>query len=196
MSWFDSCSETKKLVQEQCKVFEAMGMNHKEALKLANEIVNKAVENCKTAGVYGKEPNPLFLYEEAKYNLDYKDYIEVIKKDGVTDEDIQEWHGLSYLERAVIDVSDYMSRFTAYIYYLDKGYNSEKAAREVRHKYPIWGDPRQKDKYLTPLPWELKLREIRWKEKYYNNPYALEEKIRQYLTYNAMIRAAIKEGEL
>jgi hypothetical protein len=195
MSGFDSYSESKKFVQEQCGVFEAMGMNHKEALRLAKEIVNKAVENCKAAGVYGKESNPLFLYEEAKYNLDYKDYIEAIKKDGVTDEDIQEWHGLSYLERAVIDVSDYMSRITAYVHYLDKSYNSEKAAKEVRQKYPVWGDPRQKDKYLTPLPWELKLREIRWKEKYYNNSYDLEKRIKQYPTYNEMIRAAIKEGE-
>ncbi|RKL61374.1 hypothetical protein DXT63_17050 [Thermoanaerobacteraceae bacterium SP2] len=92
--------------------------------------------------------------------------------------------------------SDEVAKMAMFINCLERGYTPNKAAKHIKHYHPIWGDPREGTNNNRPLPIELKLREIRWKEKFYANPEEFKYKLEHNSSYNAMIRNAIKKGEV
>lgn len=199
--------EAEKIFRERYETYVAMGYSTNIARNLAKQIVRRAMEVCKKESKYGEKPDPFYLFNKAREDNEVAAYLAAIKKEGVTEEDIKEWYSLSPLERAVLEIEDGAFRTAAFLHEIEKkktdGFEEEEAAKEaaihVRRHFPIWGDPR--DTTHTegddrPLPIELKLRELRWRMKQLQDPVAFNIKLHTYSSYNAMVRAVIRKGEL
>lgn len=189
--------EVTRLIREKYRVLTSItGFSHEEAWKTAKELVDRAQELCKKRGVLGRKPNPLFLFEAAKEDEEVRGYLKAIMAEGVRDEDIKEWHSISYLERAAMEVDDEFFRMACFLHHLENGESPAKAAKAVKRIHPIYGDPREGKGDDRPLPIELKLRELRWREKQYADPDAFRARVNRYSSYNAMVRVAVRRGEL
>ncbi|RKL61373.1 hypothetical protein DXT63_17045 [Thermoanaerobacteraceae bacterium SP2] len=62
MSWPWGNPESDKLIKEQCQALISLGMESKEALKTAKQIVHQAEEMCKKMGFLAKNlTHPSYL---------------------------------------------------------------------------------------------------------------------------------------
>lgn len=199
--------EAERVFKERYELYIAMGMNSRIAKNMAKQLVEYAIEACKKKGIYEKNPDSLYLFSEVARDSDLPGYLQAIRKEGVTNEDIKEWYSLSPLERTLLEVEDEITRMSLFRHFIDQkeaeGVDKETAAKEaaqhVRRHFPVWGDPRDTTHAEgddRPLPIELKLCELRWRNKQLQDPAAFNIKLLGYSSYNAMIRAAIRSGEL
>lgn len=124
-----------------------------------------------------------------------------LRAEGVKDEDIRWWWNMHDIERRLIKRVDNVFRYGTYtVKTAAEGQTQRSPADALRKAFPTYGDP--SDTTHTsgddrPLPWELKERVNTWiQREMARDPDALKKRVEESSTMNALIRAAIRDGEL
>jgi hypothetical protein len=127
--------------------------------------------------------------------------LEKKRKDGVTDEDLKMWWGISDLERRLLTKLDETNRTGLFLKFINFDRKSREEANALIKKFhPIYGDPDDTSIYRgedRPLPPELRDRVNRYAAQ--TAAKSLEEQQEQmdrFSSLNARIRHEIKEGRL
>ncbi len=123
------------------------------------------------------------------------------RAEGVTDEDIALWWNMHDLERRMICRVDEMNRILLFEKLVQgSGMTELEAARTVAKRFPVYGDREhlvlgtEDDR---PLPFELKWRVNRYiTERTIANPDRFREAAEASTSMNALLRKAIRQGEL
>ena len=123
------------------------------------------------------------------------------RAEGVTDEDIALWWNMHDLERRMICRVDEMNRILLFEKLVQGGGVTEpEAAQRVAKRFPVYGDR----EHLVlgthddrPLPFELKWRVNRYlTERTKADPDRFREAAEAFTSMNALLRKAIRQGEL
>ena len=123
------------------------------------------------------------------------------RAEGVTDEDIALWWNMHDLERRMICKVDEMNRILLFEKLVQgSGVTEPEAARRVAKRFPVYGDTEhlvlgtEDDR---PLPFELKWRVNRYiTERTKADPDGFQEEAEASTSLNALLRKAIRQGEL
>lgn len=179
-----------------------MGLPLSEAKSLFHKMLKEAKEESRKEGT----PNlpakfgEILLQKEA---VDKKTQTILSKKreEGVKDDDIRWWWGMSDLERRIMSKVDDFFRVALYIKYRDEdGLGNEEAATKVRKFYPIYGDPQDTTHTSgddKPLPYEIKDRVNRYIERRsQTDPDKCKKEIEESTTFNAIVRKEIRRGNI
>ncbi len=205
----------KELEQIYVPLLSLTTPNEKEARRRFKQILSAAKTNCEKYGItenkeWSENLIRLMNSTDTQLNVEdeffkdqvdfFKKYIDIRRKEGVTESDIRNWWDLHYLERAFIHELDNSFRLVAALINREKGLSGEESAKLIRKNFINYGDPDDTEHTTgdnRPLPIELKDRinkyvERRTKE----NPTAFKEEIQNYETYNALMRAEIRKGNI
>ena len=123
------------------------------------------------------------------------------RAEGVTDEDIALWWNMHDLERRMICRVDEMNRILLFEKLVQgSGMTEPEAAQRVAKRFPVYGDREhlvlgtEDDR---PLPFELKWRVNRYiTERTVADPDGFREAAEASTSMNALLRKAIRQGEL
>ena len=202
MAWFKSKDgELEKGIVElyTTMLISGRGLSSNEAGKIVRGMLEVAKQRMKETSQDKLPPNfgNIILGKE-KENASFMN-INIKREDGVRDKDIIWFWNMHPLERCMLEIDDENSRMTTFMANIEKGISHEESANQVRKFHPMFGDP--KDITHThgddrPLPPELKDRINKWIEKQASNTEAVKQKLQQYSTMNAFIRAEIKAGNI
>lgn len=119
------------------------------------------------------------------------------RNEGARDEDISEWWNLHDLQRRMVVWSETVFRYATFRHHTDEGLDGSQAMAEVRRMFPMYGDPEDTTHVLGEdrlLPNELRGRVDAYREKV--GAEAIRTRSSGYSTYNAFVRAEIREGRL
>jgi hypothetical protein len=123
------------------------------------------------------------------------------RAEGVTNEDIALWWNMHDLERRMICKVDEMNRILLFEKLVQgSGMTELEAAQSVAKRFPVYGDR----EHLVlgtdddrPLPYELKWRVNRYlTERAKADPEGFQEAAEVFTSMNALLRKAIRQGEL
>ena len=124
--------------------------------------------------------------------------IEKVRREGCSDDDIAEWWNLPDLSRRMILWSEDMFRYRVFVHALhEKGMNPDDAGAHVQKIFPIYGDPDDTTKLSgekRPLPHELRGRVDAYRRS--RGAQYIVDQVKNFPSYNAFVRHAIREGEL
>ena len=141
------------------------------------------------------------LLEREQTDEKVRDAFAPKRAEGVTDEDIAFWWNMHDLERRMICKVDEMNRILLFEKLVQgSGMTEPEAARMVAKRFPVYGDP----EHLVlgtdddrPLPFELKWRVNRYMAKRTNaDPDKFHEEVEASTSLNAILRRAVRQGEL
>lgn len=200
----------QKLLDEHSQMFVMMGIT--DAIKMAKDMLNQAIERAKKEGTYSLPNNfgSIILKEEKTEDSFVEKFAETIRKtlpikrvDGVTDNDIKWWWNLNEVERNMILAVDEMARLALLAYEIQNS-TEINAAKIVWKFHPVYTYGVQKDAVPSwvkeedlPLPIELKERVVTYSEKRSNdNLEKYKKDMETSSTFNALIRREIKAGNL
>jgi hypothetical protein len=125
--------------------------------------------------------------------------VELARADGATDVDIANWYDLHEYEKHLIVKFDELCRMALFLDRLEKGAATPDAAADVRRAHPMYGDLLDTSNTTgddRPLPYALKGRVNRYIEKQANNLAAYRQRRDEYSTFNALVRAEVRQGRL
>ena len=118
------------------------------------------------------------------------------RQEGVTDSDIRWWWNLPAIERALIEKVDGLQRYALCL----DGQTPVQAAAALRKLHPMYGDPADTSETTgddRPLPCELKNRVNSYIQKrFQDDPLAYKKDIANSSTFNALVRRAIRSGQI
>jgi len=193
----------EKLFQEYVESFINIGMSRSDATPIVTDMLKLAKENSKKGKTNNFPQNfGNIIIENDKRYPEVSALVKKARREGATDNDIKEWWNLHDLERYMIRVYDNHSQLVSFINGLESGKSEEEAAKGVKKFFPIYGDPDDTSKSIgddRPLPYELKSRVNRYNERVQRqDPYGrdFKKKIDSYTTFNALIRAEIRIGNV
>jgi hypothetical protein len=197
-------AETEKRLEPQYVSFfqESMGMPE----EVANEIFKALVQEQKEAALReGTDRLPeqfgTILLERQQTDEKVRNVFLPKRAEGVTDEDIILWWNMHDLERRMICRIDEMNRILLFEKLVQRdGVTEPEAARMVAKRFPIYGDPEHRvleTEDDRPLPFELKWRINRYiRERTKANPDGFREEVEASTSLNALLRSALRQGEL
>lgn len=175
------------------------GIPRQEAEQLAKDMLKLAKQKMKESK---QDKLPLnfgnyILEQEKKDPASMR--MDVKRKEGVKDDDILWFWNMNPLERCMIEVDDENSRMAAFMQHSEEGMSSESAANKIRKFIVMYGNP-EDTKHTQgddrPLPPELKDRINKWLAKYMDKEEIFKDKLKQYSTMNAFVRAEIRSGNI
>jgi hypothetical protein len=197
-------AETEKRLESQYVAFFRESMNMPE--EAARDIFRAmAKEQKEAAHREGTDRLPeLFgeiLLEREKTDEVVRNAFAPKRAEGVADEDIALWWNMHDLERRMICKVDEMNRILLFEKLMQNGGVTElEAARMVAKRFPIYGDTEHlvlETDNDRPLPFELKWRINRYiTERSKADPDRFREEVEGSTSLNALLRAAVKQGEL
>jgi hypothetical protein len=133
-----------------------------------------------------------------------KEILDKARREGATSEDIRDFWSLDDLERRMIKFYEdtLLSAMLRSLWKPGLPEHLEKEIEsEVRKTWPVYGDPH--DSSLgngddRPLPYELRNRVERWRTRFIceKDGERLRVKAHGYSTFNALVRAEIRQGTL
>jgi len=197
-------AEIEKKLEPQYVSFFQESMSMPE--EVAREIFGAFVEDLKEAA--HREGTDRFpesfgeiLLERERTDEKVRDAFAPKRSEGVTDEDIAFWWNMHDLERRMICKVDEMNRVLLFEKLVHSSDLTElEAARTVAKRFPVYGDP---DHLVLetdddrPLPFELKWRVNRYMmERTKADPDKFQEEIEASTSLNALLRRAVRQGEL
>jgi len=199
MGFFNKYNEIEKnLLETYSKLFGDIGLP--DSHKMAEDILDQAIENSKKEGHYNLENVGDILLEKEKSSGTVNQNFENKRKEGVRDEDIRWWFNLNDIERRMMIKIDEISKSTLYISLRDKGDSIEKALAEVAKYHPVYGDlndERNGSGDDRPLPLELKDRiNIYIQKRFESDPEQYKKEMKESSTFNALIIKEIKAGKI
>ncbi len=204
----------KELLEQYSQMLNVMGIP--DARRMAEDLLNKAIEKSKEEGTYNLPPNfgNIILGKEKAELPVIEKVAEIFRKtlpqkkvDGVKNKDIKWWWNLNDVERSIMLGFDELNRGALFFEKVQSGMSHERAARTVWKFHPTYtyGDPSEKpDKAPSglkkedyKLPIELKDRINRYIEKRGKaNPRKFKKDTENSSTFNALVRKEIKAGRL
>lgn len=198
--WFinkDSMLE-KQLVEMYATMKSSLlGISKREAEKMASDMLMVAKKRMKESKQDKLPPNfGNFLLEQERKD---PTCMMIKRQEGVQDEDILWLWNMHPLERCMMEVDDENARLAAFMKFCQEGMSSEDAAGKVKKLHPFYGVPEGTkhtngdDRHLPP---ELKDRINKWINKHMRNQELFKNKLQQYSTMNAFIRAEIRSGNI
>lgn len=172
-----------------------------EAKKMVESLIAKAKSD---AIKFGNDKTPKnfgdIILQEYSNNERTKEYIDKLKEDGVSDENIKLWWNLHYLEREMIRIVDNHFKMVGFISEVEKSGDKEKAAMNNKKYMPFFGnidDLLNKQGEDRPLPYELKDRiNIYISKRVKNDPACYKKDIENYSSLNALLREEIRNGNI
>jgi hypothetical protein len=172
-------------------VLQAMGP------KQANEMLESAKLEVIRRGLDKEPPNlgDQLLKREA-VDPKLRIALEELRKEGVRDDDIRWWWNLPPLERLLIERTDEMMRASSFIAFLRQGKEPAQAAKAAFQAHAKFGNPQEGRDDDRPLPIELKRRIWAYTEKHYAKPDELRLKMQQSSSFNALLRAEMRNSIL
>ncbi len=179
----------------------AIGAPVTEAAPLARACIEAAKEESRKQGTQRLPPNygDLLLQQE-KMNTSVAQELQKKRQERVSDDDIRWYWNMRELERRAMEQMYRAILYATWKSARTEGRSDEEAAVHARKFHAYWGDP--DDTRVTlgddrPLPIELMKRENTWFEREKGmNPRALELRLANSSSYNAVIRAEIRAGRL
>ena len=138
----------------------------------------------------------------AKESSDEKIRSIVAKKrnEGVRDQDIRWWFNMRNLETKILLKVDDVSIRSLFAKLREHGFSEDKAAKEIRKRYPLFGDPDDTSQSTgedRPLPYELKNRiTIFVQKRLQKDPETFKNEIEKSSTFNALVREEQKKGNI
>ncbi len=197
-------AETERRLEPQYVSFFRESMNMPE--EIAHEIFKALAEEQKEAARReGTDRLPeLFgeiLLEREQTDEKIRNAFAPKRVEGVTDEDIALWWNMHDLERRMICKVDEMNRILLFEKLMQNSSVTEQdAARMVAKRFPVYGDPDHlvlETEDDRPLPFELKWRVNRYlTEKTKADPDRFKEEAEASTSLNALLRRAVRQGEL
>ena len=208
---FSSYNQIERALLEQyaSTISMTMASSHREARKMAEDMLKQAIEESKKEGTYhlpqtfgdiilgtSRTDSPVTktLAEAISRNIAKK------KAEGVRQEDIRWWWNLNDIERRMMVKVDDTTRTALFMQELENGKAPAEAAAKVRKFHPMYGDPddtthtRGDDR---PLPYELKDRiNLHIEKRARLDPEKYKAEIEQAPTFNALVRKEIRAGNL
>jgi len=127
--------------------------------------------------------------------------LEKKRKEGVTDEELKKWWGISDLERRLLTKLDETNRTGLFLKFINFDRKSREEANALIIKFhPIYGDPADTSLFKDedrPLPPELRDRVNRYAAlTAAQSPEEQQELMDRFSSLNARIRHEIREGRL
>ena len=197
-------SEIEKRLEPQYVSFfqETMSMPEEVAREIFKALAQQQTEDARREGT-DRFPESFgdILLEREKTDEKVRDAFASKRAEGVTDEDIALWWNMHDLERRMICKVDEMNRILLFEKLLQQnGVTELEAARMVAKRFPVYGDPSHlvlDNDDDRPLPFELKWRVNRYLAKRTKaNPDKYQEEIEASTSLNALLRNALRRGEL
>ena len=196
MGLFSSSIE-KQLVQSYIMTIEPF-IGIKEARKHAKKYMQMAKTNAKKnrgnklPTNYGDVLCDKYLSDEK-----IKTQIDMLKKEGVIEEDIRQFWNMHYLVREMATVTNDQSRVVGFLNAFEKYGDKIAAEWDVRKHFPIYGDYNNlKLGDDRPLPPELTDRINLYIEKRKTDNFQFKKDIEKSSTFNTLIREEIRAGNL
>lgn len=186
-----------RLVNEYAQAFQSLGISAAEARKNASEMVADARQEVERRGWsgHGTSYGDIVLRQEPQ-NRELHEWLAALRADGVRDADIRWWWNMHPLERVMIEKSDELNRTSAFLTCLKQGLDADAATKKVFQAHAKFGDPREGTGDDRPLPTELKNRILDFLERQYMNPWSWRARMDASSSFNAIVRAEIRAGNL
>jgi len=178
------------------------GVTAPMAKKFIKMLLVQTIKESKRAGTYSLAPDyGQKLIESAETDESVKEMLEKKRAEGVTDDDIRKWWGISDLERRLLLKIDETNRVGLFLKFINFDKISRDEANAMVIKYhPVYGDPDDTSQWTgedRPIPPELRERVNNYVQQQQSLP--LEEqqkKLEAFSSLNARIRNEIKEGNI
>lgn len=181
---------------------QTMGMPREIATQFFEHFLKEAKEGAVTDGTEGfPEKFGDVLLEKERNDPMVKDTFADKRREGVADQDIQLWWNLHEYERRIIVQIDEMGRNIVFKQLQrNDGLDDKAAAFQVARQFPIYGDPEHRPFGTMedrPLPYELKYRINYYiQRRHQQDLKKFDEDVARAGTINALIRQALRDGEL
>ncbi len=193
-------TQLEKVYSERYQVIT--GVTAPMAKKFIKLLLQQVIKESKRAGTYNLVPDyGQKLIDNAKDDESIREALEKKRADGVTDDDIRRWWGISDLERRLLTKIDETNRVGLFLKFINFDKIPRDEANTMVIKYhPVYGDPDDTTQWEgedRPIPPELRERVNNYVQKQQALP--LEEqqkKIDAFSSLNARIRHEIKEGNI
>ena len=192
--FFNSYTQEEKDLIDFYTSKYSQGNTSEEAKRLAKEMIDGCIAKSKAEGMYeSRNLGEEYIKNEEKYPR-----IKEIRKEGVQDIDIQWFWNMSDVARKVT-IEEYEMRITTtFMSLLDQRLSREEAAAKLKKSMPTYhlGNPNISD-IDSLLPYELKnIVEIYVSTQSQRLGFVgFKDKVDEYSSFNAFIRAMIKAGE-
>lgn len=198
MGFFSKYNEIEKgLLEIYSKLFADMALP--DSRKMAEDILDQAIENSKKEGHYNLKNVGDILLEKEKSSGNVNQNFENKRKEGVKNEDIRWWFNLNDVERRMMLKIDEIFFVLRFKHEIESGKTDDEAGEEVRKHNPIYGDLNNEthgNGDNRPLPLELKDRINIYIEKQgIGNP-NFKQQINSFSSFNALVRHEIRKGNI
>ena len=192
--------QEKQLLRTYTEVFTRSGMPRREARRQAKRGIKLCKEAARREGTADLPDNygDTLIEGASEGQAECVARVESAKNEGATEADIRRWWNLSDLKRRMVCWAEEMAvRLPMYLTAKRHGLSDEKAENKVRDFFPLYGDP-QDSRYGSgddrPLPQELRHRVENYRRN--RNISQMQAKLKEYSSYNALVRAEIRRGNL
>ncbi len=180
---------------------DLQGMSSFEAEQQARQIVREAKDISRNSGSYNFDYEWYCKIRDGSLKDEvWEEYLDLAIKEGVTEDDFRWWWSLPDLERHVMLKVVETGRIASYLKHTGNGLSKEEAIKAVRKMHPFYSSPKDENYPAgedAPLPYELMDRiNIFVQDMSINHPDEFEAKLQSYSSFNALIRSAIREGQL
>ncbi len=176
-----------------------MGQPRREA----ESVVRDAIKQCKAEmaadGTDRLRDNiGTQIVEEARNGHEgSKAIIKPAVEEGATLKDIEEWWNLPELARRMVQWSENSFRIAIFMQAKEEGLSAEAAGKRVHMMFPTYGNPEDSNNQKgddRKLPDELRGRVDAFRQSH--GAQYISEQVKNFSSYNAFVRHAIKEGLL
>jgi len=180
----------------------AAGTSFEDAMDTVRICIEAKKKDIQGEGPKYVPPNySTLLLEAERTDPTLKNKLALLRREGVTNEDIGRYYDMVELERRTLQCVHETMLYSAWKSALQAGFADDRRAAVYARKYhPYYGDP--DDNRVTsggdrPLPLELMLRVDAWSDKERNrNPSQFKERLEKHSSYNAFVRAEIRAGRM
>jgi hypothetical protein len=179
-----------------------LGLPPSEIKKLFRKMLKEAKEESRKEGTSNLPANfgEMLLQKEG---VDKNTQAIMSKKraEGVEDDDIRWWWGMTDLERRIMSKVDDFFKTAMYMKYRNEdSLGAEEAAKKVRKFYPFYGDPQDTTHTSgddRPLPYEIKDRVNRYVERRsQTDSDKCQKEIQESSTSNSFVRREIRRRNI
>jgi hypothetical protein len=186
-----------RLIDEYTTALQAEYNSCDEAGEAARELVSQAKQEVVQRGWSNEPPNygDLLLQQEST-NLEVHNVLETIRRDGVRNDDIRWWWNMPPLERVMLEKADDLNRTALWTAITRQGLDADAATKQVFRAHPRFGNPAEGNGDDRPIPIELKRRIVEYFERHSNSPDQMRHMTAQASSFNALIRAEVRAGNL
>lgn len=186
----------ERMVREYTEAF-ALTESRAGAAEYARKFVDEAMNEVNRRGMANEPANyGIVLLQLAPSKPALHAKIKQIENEGVRIEDFLWWWNMPALERVLIEKTDGLNRQEGFYAAVLQGISPEDAAIRMWKVHARYGDCASEEGEDRPLPIELKQRVLSFTEKLQTSPAEYRKLIEQFSTFNALVRAAMRQGQV